>query len=48
MSTPISAPVKVCPHCGAQAQTVDMKCPNCGKKYKKKSAALKILLASPC
>jgi hypothetical protein len=38
------APVKVCPHCGAQAQTLEMKCPNCGKKYKKKSPVLKILL----
>jgi hypothetical protein len=36
--------MKVCPHCGAQAQTLDMKCPNCGKKYKKKSPVLKILL----
>jgi hypothetical protein len=44
VTVPIQAPVKVCPHCGAQAQTVDMKCPNCGKKYKKKSPVLKILL----
>ncbi|MGY1641804.1 hypothetical protein ACI782_11815 [Geodermatophilus sp. SYSU D00703] len=44
MTVPTSAPVKVCPHCGVQAQTVEMKCPHCGKKYKKKSAALKILL----
>ena len=38
------APVKVCPHCSAQAQTVAKKCPHCGKKYKKGSTALKILL----
>lgn len=44
MTTSYTAPVKVCPNCGAQAQTVDMKCPNCGKKYKKKSPVLKILL----
>jgi hypothetical protein len=44
VTAPFAAPVKVCPHCGAQAQTVDMKCPNCGKKYKKKSPVLKILL----
>lgn len=44
MSVPVTAPVKVCPHCAAQAQTLDAKCPNCGKKYKKKSPVLKILL----
>jgi hypothetical protein len=44
VTVPMTAPVKVCPHCGAQAQTLDMKCPNCRKKYKKKSSALKILL----
>ena len=44
MTAQLTAPVKVCPHCSAQAQTVDTKCPHCGKKYKKKSVALKILL----
>jgi hypothetical protein len=44
VTVPTSAPVKVCPHCGVQAQTVEMKCPSCGKKYKKKSPVLKILL----
>ncbi len=44
MTAQLTAPVKICPHCSAQAQTVDTKCPHCGKKYKKKSAALKILL----
>lgn len=37
------APTKVCPHCQAQAQTTDSKCPHCGKKYKKGSTALKVL-----
>lgn len=37
-----SAPQKVCPHCGAVAQTLDKKCPNCGKGYKKRTA-LKVL-----
>jgi hypothetical protein len=39
------APTKVCPHCGAQAQTVAAKCPNCGKTYKKKQRiVLKIMV----
>lgn len=37
-----AAPVKVCPHCGAQAQTAASKCPNCGKGYKRRTA-LKVL-----
>lgn len=32
------APTKVCPNCGVQAQTLDDKCPNCGKKYKQKKS----------
>lgn len=39
------APNKVCPHCQAQAQTLDAKCPHCGKKYKKKNRIfLKVFL----
>jgi len=37
-------PTKICPHCGAQAQTIDKRCPNCGKKYKRR-IFLKIVLA---
>lgn len=33
----ITAPTKVCPHCGTQAQTAGKKCPQCGKKYKKRT-----------
>lgn len=44
MTATLPAPVKLCPHCAAQAQTTDLKCPSCGKKYKKKSPVLKILL----
>ena len=44
MTTTLPAPVKLCPHCAAQAQTTALKCPSCGKKYKKKSPVLKILL----
>jgi hypothetical protein len=32
-----TAPTKVCPHCGAQAQTTESKCPNCGKQYKRRT-----------
>ncbi len=40
-----TAPTKVCPHCGVQAQTIADKCPNCGKKYKKKQRiVLKVML----
>lgn len=40
------APWKLCPHCGAQSQTLADKCPNCGKKFKKKQRTfLKVLLA---
>jgi ribosomal protein L40E len=41
-----TAPTKVCPNCGAQAQTTADKCPNCGKKYKQKKGGgcLKTLL----
>jgi hypothetical protein len=35
--TPVTAPTKVCPHCGAQAQTFDKRCPHCGKKYKRRT-----------
>jgi len=34
--TPMTAPTKVCPNCQVQAQTTSDKCPNCGKKYKKR------------
>ena len=46
MSTPVyTAPVKVCPHCAAQAQTAEVKCPVCGKKYKRKNhTVLKVFL----
>lgn len=37
-------PSKVCPNCGTQAQTGSDRCPNCNKKYKRKSPVLKILL----
>jgi hypothetical protein len=33
----VTAPTKVCPHCGTQAQTTSKKCPNCGKGYKKRT-----------
>ena len=37
------APTKVCPNCGVQSQTVEDKCPSCGKPYrqKKKGGCLK-------
>jgi ribosomal protein L40E len=38
-----TAPNKVCPHCGASAQTTANKCPNCGKGYKKRTG-LKIFV----
>jgi hypothetical protein len=41
MSTPegsIHGPTKLCPHCQAMAQTTDKRCPNCGKKYKRRRA----------
>lgn len=46
MSTPVyAAPVKACPHCGAQAQTVEMRCPACNKGYRKKNRTfLKVFL----
>lgn len=39
----VVAPTKVCPHCGAQTQTLAKKCPNCGKSYKKRTI-LKIFI----
>jgi hypothetical protein len=36
MEATVTPPTKVCPNCGAQAQTFDAKCPNCGKKYKRR------------
>jgi uncharacterized paraquat-inducible protein A len=33
----VTPPTKVCPHCGTQAQTAESKCPNCGKKYKRRT-----------
>lgn len=41
--SPVTAPTKVCPSCGAQAQTLDKKCPHCGKKYKRRTV-LKVLV----
>lgn len=32
------APVKVCPNCGVQSQTVNTKCPHCGKGFKAKKS----------
>ena len=44
--TQFTAPTKVCPNCGVQAQTLEDKCPNCGKKYKRKRGGtfMKVLL----
>jgi hypothetical protein len=36
--TTFQAPTKVCPNCGAQAQTVEDRCPNCNKKYRQKKS----------
>ena len=36
MEASVTPPTKVCPSCGAQAQTFDKKCPHCGKKYKRR------------
>jgi hypothetical protein len=45
MATPtFSAPTKVCPNCGAQATTVEAKCPSCGKKYKQKKHTVRNVL----
>lgn len=43
----VTAPTKVCPHCGAQAQTLGDRCPNCKKPYKQKRGRsfMKVLLA---
>lgn len=30
---PVPAPTKVCRHCGAQSQTFEGTCPNCGRSY---------------
>lgn len=38
------APQKACPHCSAVSQTLDERCPNCGKKFKKRTL-LKVLVA---
>jgi len=42
----VIAPTKLCQQCGAQAQTFDAKCPNCGKPYKAKKprTVLKVML----
>lgn len=40
-------PVKVCPHCKAQAQMAGPRCPHCHKKYaKKKRTVLKVFLGA--
>src|SRR4051812_44115821 len=41
---PFVAPVKVCPNCQVQSQTTADKCPNCGKRYKKRKKWPWILL----
>jgi len=33
VATAVRVPTKICPHCQAQSQTDDLKCPNCGKRY---------------
>lgn len=42
---PVQFPVpwKTCPHCRAQAQTLDSRCPHCRKSYKNRTV-LKVLL----
>jgi hypothetical protein len=37
-----TAPTKVCPHCGVQAQTTADRCPNCGKRYRRRFRGLRI------
>jgi hypothetical protein len=46
MESTVTAPTKVCRKCGAQSQTFDKKCPNCGKKYGRRrgGTTLKIML----
>jgi rRNA maturation endonuclease Nob1 len=41
----IVAPTKVCPNCQVQSQTTASKCPNCGKRYKKRKKWPWVILA---
>jgi hypothetical protein len=45
-SSTVTPPTKVCPNCGAQAQTLAKKCPHCGKKYKRRRGGtfIKVML----
>lgn len=38
--TPVPPPTKVCRHCGAQSETFDSNCPNCGKAYKRSTGVI--------
>ena len=43
MNAAPTAPTKVCPHCGAMSATIDKRCPNCGKRYRRRTV-LKVLV----
>jgi hypothetical protein len=44
MNTDAPTITRTCPHCAAQSTEPGTKCPHCGKKYKKRSAAKTFLL----
>jgi len=44
--TPVPPPTKVCRHCGAQSETFDSNCPNCGRAYKRNTGVIVGIVAA--
>jgi hypothetical protein len=46
--TPVPSPTKVCRHCGAQSETFDSTCPNCGRAYGQRTGFVVAAIVAAC
>jgi hypothetical protein len=47
-SRKVPPPTKVCSHCGAQSETFESNCPNCGRSYGLSRGGLIAIIAAAC
>lgn len=45
---PVAPPTKQCRHCGAQSETFEGSCPNCGRTYGTRPGVIAAIVAASC
>ncbi len=45
---PVAPPPKRCRHCGAESETFDSSCPNCGRSYGQRTGVTVAIIAAAC